>query len=98
MSFYRWQGSQLLLQLHLQPKAKKDEIVGPHGDALKVRITAPPVEGRANRHLLKQVAQWFGVKGSAVTLLRGENSRQKQLCIESPGNLPSPIAPNPDTH
>ncbi len=97
-SFYQWQGRALVLQLLVQPKARKDEIVGPHGDALKIRITAPPVDGKANRHLLKMVAKTFGVKERAITLLSGESSRHKRLSIESPTLLPPLIAPKPNSH
>jgi uncharacterized protein (TIGR00251 family) len=89
-AWFHWQDDTLILQLHLQPKAKKDEIVGPHGDALKVRITAPPVDGKANAHLLKFLARVFGVRQQQVSLLSGDSSRQKRVAIVSPNKLPSP--------
>ena len=88
--WFHWQDDTLTLHLHLQPKAKKDEIVGPHGDALKIRITAPPVDGKANAHLLKFLARLFGVRQAQVQLLSGESSRQKRVAISSPQKWPSP--------
>ncbi len=88
MACYRWQGESLELRVRLQPRASRDEIVGPHGDALKVRITAPPVEGKANAHLIKFLARTFGVAGSQVELLSGDASRDKRLRIRAPRHLP----------
>lgn len=92
MPAVRWQGSVLTLDLQVQPGAARDEIVGAHGDRLKVRITAPPVEGRANRHLIEYLAASFDVPRSRVTLLRGESGRAKTVQIDSPNRLPSGIS------
>ena len=62
--WYRWDGEDLLLAVHLQPKASKDEFAGLHGDRLKIRLTAPPVEGKANAHLMAFLAKAFGVPNS----------------------------------
>lgn len=78
----------LLLQLRIQPRASRDEIVGPHGDTLKVRITAPPVDGRANAHLIKFLARAFGVSRSAVELLGGKAGRNKKIGVTAPRTLP----------
>lgn len=90
--WYQWQGRDLLLDIHLQPRASRDEIVGPHGTALKVRITAPPVDGQANVHLQKFIARAFGVARSAVVLVAGETSRNKRLRIQGPTKLPVPAS------
>lgn len=86
--FYRWQGDALLLSCHLQPKASADEFVGAHGDRLKIRITAPPVDGKANAHLIAFLATSFGVAKQAVTIERGDTGRQKTVRIVSPAVLP----------
>ena len=86
---YQWQGDDLILVCHLQPGAKDDAFIGLHGDALKIRISAPPVEGKANRHLLKSLAASFGVRQRDVTLLAGDSSRQKRLRICSPQRFPT---------
>ncbi len=61
------EGDDLLLQLYIQSKASRDSIVGPHGEELKVAITAPPIDGKANAHLSKYLAKLCKVaKGSVV--------------------------------
>ncbi len=94
-AWYQWEGEDLLLAVRVQPRASRDEIVGPHGDSLKVRITAPPVEGQANLHLLKYLAKAFGVPRSALTLLSGDSGREKRLRIHAPQAFPpaAKIAP-----
>jgi uncharacterized protein (TIGR00251 family) len=89
--FYRWQGDTLILQIYVQPKASKDEISGRHNGHLKIRITAPPVDGKANAHLRKYLARIFKVPLSQIELIRGTNSRQKQFHIRQPQALPAEI-------
>ena len=69
------------LTLHIQPGAKKTEIAGVHGDALKIRLVAPPVDGKANACLLAFLARGLGVSRSAVTLKSGDCSRHKVVDI-----------------
>lgn len=88
MTYFQWQGEDLVLVVRVQPRASRDEIVGPHGDSLKVRITAPPVDGKANAHLIKYLAKAFGVARSCVELIAGETGREKRLRIKSPGKVP----------
>ncbi len=88
-TWYQWQGEDLILTLRVQPRASRDEIVGPHGDTLKVRITAPPVEGKANAHLLRFLADAFDVPRASVVLLSGDSARGKRVRISSPGVLPA---------
>ena len=70
------------LNVHVQPRAARSEIVGLHGDALKVRLTSPPVEGAANDALVKFLAETFAVGRRAVRILAGEHSRSKIVEIE----------------
>ena len=63
------------------PRASKNEIVGIHGDALKVRLTAPPVEGRANEALITFLAKRLGVRKSQVEIVTGAASRRKMICV-----------------
>jgi hypothetical protein len=87
----RYQGENLLLQLYVQPKASRDQIVGLHGAAIKLAITAPPVDGKANSHILKLLAKMFGVSKSQVLLTKGELSRHKQVQINAPFTLPAAL-------
>lgn len=63
--------------LRIQPRAAKNEIVGVQGDALKVRLTAPPVDGEANEACIKFLAQWLGVPKSSVEIITGHTGRNK---------------------
>ncbi len=76
------------MDCHLQPKASKDQLCGLHGTRLKIRITAPPVDGKANTHLIKFLAKQFGVAKNAVTIIKGELARQKRVKIQAPERIP----------
>lgn len=69
------------LTLHIQPGAKKTEVAGLHGEALKIRLAAPPVDGKANEALLRFVADRLDLPRSAVLLKSGQASRHKVLEI-----------------
>ena len=69
----------ITLTLHIQPGAKKTEFAGLHGDALKIRLAAPPVDGKANDALIKFVAETLKLPKSAVNLKSGQTSRRKVL-------------------
>jgi uncharacterized protein (TIGR00251 family) len=86
-----WEGESLILRVRVQPRASRDEIVGIQGDALKVRITAPPVDGKANTHLIRFLAKAFKVAKSDVKLLSGTSGRDKRLAIRSPGVIPEVV-------
>lgn len=88
MKGWRREGDDLILTLRIQPKASRDEVCGEHGEAIKIRITAPPVEGKANAHLIQLLAKRFKVPKSRVTLISGESSRDKVVRIASPEELP----------
>lgn len=74
-------GQRLILTLHIQPGAKRTEAVGLHGDALKIRLAAPPVEGAANTALLEFLAMIFSVPLRQVILKHGVKSRRKVVEI-----------------
>ncbi len=82
MSWHRDHPDGLLLTLHIQPGAKKTEVVGPHGDALKIKLAAPPIDGRANDALRRFIADTFDVPLRNVTVKQGELSRHKVLLVE----------------
>lgn len=74
-------GADVVLSLHIQPGAKKTEVVGLHGDALKVRLAAPPVDGKANEALIAFIADTLGVAKARVSLVSGMTSRAKRLRV-----------------
>jgi uncharacterized protein len=84
----RWDGEDLVLALRVQPRAARDELAGPHGERFRVRIAAPPVDGKANAQLLRFLAGCFEVPAGNVRLERGESGRDKQVRIHRPGRIP----------
>ena len=74
-------GDGVILRLHIQPGAKKTEIAGRHGEALKIRLAAPPVDGKANACLIGFLADRFGVTKAAIDLLSGDSSRAKRVRV-----------------
>jgi uncharacterized protein (TIGR00251 family) len=91
VAFFRWDGDALILDCHLQPKASNDAFAGLHGERLKIRLTAPPVDGKANAHLSAFLAAAFGVAKSQVSLESGQQSRQKRVRIKAPTTLPAEL-------
>lgn len=85
------QGDRLTLNLFIQPKASRDQIVGLHGEELKVAITAPPVDGQANSHLIKYLAKQFKVAKGQVSIIKGELGRHKMVMIASPALMPEVV-------
>ncbi|MBZ9611951.1 DUF167 family protein YggU [Rheinheimera maricola] len=81
-------GSDIRLKLYIQPKASRDCWAGRHGDELKIAITAPPVDGKANAHLQKYLAKSFAVAKSQVIIEKGVLGRHKTVLIIAPKQLP----------
>ncbi|MGC6231419.1 DUF167 family protein YggU [Hafnia paralvei] len=88
----KFEKDALVLRLYIQPKASRDQIVGLHGDELKVAITAPPVDGQANAHLQKFIAKQFRVAKSQVVIEKGELGRHKQVRISQPQQIPEVVS------
>ncbi|HCH03214.1 MAG TPA: YggU family protein [Vibrio sp.] len=84
-------GEDLLLRVYIQPKASRDNIVGLHGDEIKIAITAPPVDGKANAYLTKYLAKLCKVPKSSVTIEKGELGRHKTIRIAAPSVIPESI-------
>jgi uncharacterized protein (TIGR00251 family) len=82
--FYCWRGPDLELTVHAQPGARSTEAAGAHGEALKIRVRARPVEGAANEALLEFLAQALQVPRKRCALISGETSRHKRVLIEAP--------------
>lgn len=79
--WWRSEGGTITLTLHIQPGARRSEIAGLHGEALKIRLSAPPVDGKANDALLRFIAKEFAVPLRNVELLRGAQSRHKTVKV-----------------
>jgi uncharacterized protein (TIGR00251 family) len=92
MSQAAWfEGEDIVLRLYIQPKASRDKIIGQHGEELKIAITAPPVDGKANAHLSKFLAKQFKVAKGLIHIDKGELGRHKQVRVISPKQIPSEI-------
>ena len=71
------------LRLHIQPRASRSELASRHGNGIKVRLTAPPVDGAANEALLRFLASRLEVPLSALSLVAGGSGRSKVVAIEA---------------
>jgi uncharacterized protein (TIGR00251 family) len=71
-----------VFRIRVVPRASSNETVGIQGDALKLRITAPPVEGKANEECIRLLAETLGVKKGQVTIIAGHASRTKTVVVD----------------
>jgi uncharacterized protein (TIGR00251 family) len=71
----------ILLKVYLQPKSSKNEVAGPYRDGIKVKVTAPPVEGKANEALIRFLAKGLGISPSCIEIIKGLHSREKTIRI-----------------
>lgn len=69
------------MPLRVRPAARRDAVLGPHGEALRVAVSAPPERGKANRAVLELVARALGLPASSLTLVAGETSPDKVVLI-----------------
>jgi len=86
--WYRWDQDVLTLRLRVQPRAGRTAFAEPLADTLKVKLKAPPVDGRANAELVRYLADAFGVTRSEVEVVSGRRARTKQIRIHAPKHLP----------
>ena len=77
-------GDAVWLAVSVQPNAKRTAADGLHDDTLRVRLGAPPVDGKANQLLIDWLAGELGLPKRAVQLVRGETSRRKWLAVDAP--------------
>ncbi|HQQ75074.1 MAG TPA: DUF167 family protein [Pseudomonadales bacterium] len=89
MSFFSLQDNALVLRCLIQPKASRDEIIGIQDDRLKIRITAPPVDGKANTHLIRFLSDLLDVPRTRIELLNGDTGKRKTLRIPDMTSLPA---------
>jgi len=89
--YYHRKDNLLILSVYIQPNAKQNEVVGLHDNDLKIKIKSRPIDGKANKELIKFLAQQFDIPLSKIKLASGENSRHKILHIDSPSQIPQNI-------
>lgn len=82
MESIRTTGEGVRLTVKVQPRANKTEWMGTHGGALRLRVAAPPVGGKANKAIVEFVAETLGVKRQAVTIVQGQKDRLKVLDVK----------------
>jgi len=97
MPIYRETADGIVVNVLVQPRASRNQVAGLHGEALKLRLTAPPVEGAANKMCLAFLADLLGVPKSSLEIVAGHSSRSKQVLIRStvdrrPGDLKKIVA------
>ena len=88
MAAGRRDGSDLLLDVRVQPRAAQSAIAGRHGERLRIRLQAPPVDGRANAALVEFVAAAFGVPRARVAIEHGLAGRDKRLRVRDAPPVP----------
>jgi uncharacterized protein (TIGR00251 family) len=71
----------IILKVYLQPKASKNEVVGPYRDGIKIKVTAPPIEGKANEALIRLLGKELGISLSSIEIIKGHHSREKTLKV-----------------
>jgi len=79
--------AEIFLKVYLHPKSSKTEIVGPFRDGIKVKVTAPPVEGKANEALIRFLAKEWRIPATGIEIVRGHRSREKTLRISTQAPL-----------
>ncbi|OIQ67270.1 hypothetical protein GALL_511510 [mine drainage metagenome] len=94
-SFFAWDGDVLVVNILGKPAAARDAIGKPYGTQLKVSVTAAPRNGKATDHMVRFLAPLFGVNVSAIEVVFGRESVNKQLRIKAPTRLPAVFTGSP---
>lgn len=80
----------IILEVKVEPRSSKKEIAGTLGNALKVRLTAPPVGGAANEQLIELLSEHFGIRKNTIIILKGGTSKKKIIKLLDLSELPTP--------
>jgi len=83
--FLKETGNGVIFHIHVVPKSAKNECAGIQGDAIKLKLTAPPVEGQANDACIRFLSDLLSVKKNQVTIISGHKSRKKTVAIQGKG-------------
>ncbi|MGB6011466.1 MAG: DUF167 domain-containing protein [Desulfobacterales bacterium] len=81
MQFLKETTQGIVLKVFVQPRSAKNMIAGQHGDALKIKLTAPPVDGAANKMCIQYLAKFLKVPKSTIEIISGHSSRTKRLLL-----------------
>ncbi|MEE9369313.1 MAG: DUF167 family protein [Pontiella sp.] len=84
MAWFEDKGNSIILNIRAVPRSSQDSIQGIYGDALKIRIQAPPVEGKANTYLIKYLSKEWKIPRAGIEILSGETGRNKRVRISNP--------------
>ena len=82
----------IVFKIYVQPRASRNAVAGIHGDALKLRITAPPIDGEANKMCIQYLAKTLGMSKSSLEIVSGHTGRRKQVLARWPENHRAPKA------
>jgi uncharacterized protein (TIGR00251 family) len=96
MTAWRRDGDDLVIDVRVQPRASRPGPAGLHGDRLRIRLSSPPVDGRANDELIALLAEAFGVPRARVTIEHGLSGREKRVRVRGAAALPASLAPAQD--
>jgi uncharacterized protein (TIGR00251 family) len=86
-----WNGDDLILRISVQPRASRDEILGVRNGRLRVRTTAAPTDGKANKATIRLLANYLNVAPSRITLTHGETHRSKRIVVSGPVIVPDDL-------
>ena len=88
MSYFEWQGKDLVLRIRVQPRSSQEGFAEVLGEQIKLRVNAPPVDGKANAQLIQFLSKLFKVPKGQIRILSGETGREKRIRISQPGHCP----------
>lgn len=90
--WYYWRGETLFLKVHVSPQSRRNEIGDVSAGRLRIKLNAPPVDGKANKQLIGMMASEFAAGKSRVRIAMGDRGRDKLVAIDSPGCIPPWLA------
>ena len=82
-NFFEVKNNKIFLKVHINPNSKKDEIVGIYNDSLKLKISSPPINGKANKALIKFLSKYLNIPKTKIKIEKGEKSKDKLIVIEN---------------
>ena len=92
MNWLSRDAESLLIHVRIIPRASRNQVVGVSNQRLKLKVTAAPVDGKANEALIRYLSELFGVAKSRIDIVRGHRGREKTVSISSPPELPEVLA------